>query len=99
MERTLVFDVSSGSRTIRLGDEYDQRLRRALAEALQDMRGLPGEKSFGVGGSQEVDRMEVAIAGRRVTIEAETYMGLSVTGEEAIVEELARRVGERMSAR
>jgi len=48
------------------------------------------KSGWGVAGSQEVVRLEVAVAGQTVMVEAETYMGLSI----AAPPELVRRIAE-----
>lgn len=87
----------SVERTICIGDEYDQHLRQALIVVLREMGGLVDERTLGVGGSQELETVVVAIGGESVTIEAETYVGLSVRGEETLVEEIAKRVRSRLA--
>jgi hypothetical protein len=80
--------------TIRLGDEFDDALRDAVRTALAEMRAVPAEASWGLGGSQQIETLEVVIDGERVIVEAETYAGLTVTGAEVTV----RRVAEAVRA-
>jgi hypothetical protein len=79
---------------IRLGDEFDDTLRAAVRAALVELGAIQREASWGIGGSQEVETLEVAVGGEHVTIEAETYAGLTISGAEAAV----RRVAERIRA-
>jgi hypothetical protein len=78
--------------TIRLGDEFDDPLRDAVRTALVDMSPVPGEVSWGVGGSQEIETLQAVIDGERVIIEAETYAGLTVMGAEMTVRRVAAAV-------
>ena len=78
--------------TIRLGDEFDDALRDAVRTALVEMGAVPGEASWGVGGSQEIETLQAEIGGERVTVEAETYAGLTITGAEATVRRVAAAV-------
>ena len=89
--------MSNLTKTICLGNEYDDRLREALVEVLRAMGAvaLDGAPFWGVGGSQVVEIERLEIDGRPLSIEAETYMGLSIVGEAELVEEVARRVRAR----
>ena len=84
--------------TINLGAEYDEVLAAALRAVLAEVGAEEVDSSWGVGGSQEISRFELMIAGERVVIEAETYIGLSVTGDRRIVEDLANKVRARLAA-
>jgi len=91
VERTLGSDMDNliQKRKIILGDEYDDALRKLLMSVLKKMGGQPRSKEWGVGGSQELHALEVGIGGRAVLVESESYIGLSITGDEALVEEIA----------
>jgi len=80
-----------------LGDEYDGKLRKALADTLREFDAQPLDHWHGVGGSQEVERLETMIDGEAIVVEAETYVGLSISGNERVVSRIAARVRERMS--
>ena len=75
-----------------LGKEYDEALRIALISILRELGGSSKDSQWLVGGSQELDIVEVDIQGRIVTVEAETYVGLSISGDADIVDEVAARV-------
>jgi len=83
-------------KTIILGKEHDDRLRSTLVELVKDMGGRTLNKSWGVGGTQEVEIWEVEMNGSEITFEAETYIGLSISGEQEIVDEFASRLTERL---
>jgi hypothetical protein len=91
--------VSTREETIVLGAEYDDGLRAALREVLVDLGGNALRRDWGVGGSQELERVETQIEGQRLLIEAETYMGLSITGSSELVQKVQRLVNARMVAR
>jgi hypothetical protein len=78
--------------TIRLGDEFDDALRDAVRTALVELGAVPGEVSWGLGGSQEIETLEAMIDGERVLVEAETYAGLTITGAEVTVRRVATAV-------
>lgn len=78
--------------SIRLGDEYDDVLRDALIAVLSSRDAKGVESSWGVGGSQELDTTRVKVGDEVITIESETYMGLTIEGPKLIVEALAQEV-------
>jgi hypothetical protein len=73
-------------KTVVLGAEYDQGLRERLGAALSSLGAEMSDSVWGVGGSQELMRIDAAISDRILHIEAETYIGLSVTGDEGLVD-------------
>ncbi|WP_140419907.1 hypothetical protein [Achromobacter denitrificans] len=83
-------------KTIILGDEYDEALRDALRIVLVRNGAVGINKFFGVGGSQEVETLEVRIGDDLITIEAETFVGLTITGSSAAVDSLALQVKQRL---
>ena len=86
--------MTSQPMTIRLGDEFDDALRDAVRTALVELGAVPGEASWGLAGSQEIETLQAVIDGECVTVEAETYAGLTVTGADVAV----RRVAEAVRA-
>jgi hypothetical protein len=78
-----------------LGDEYDEALREVLMTVLKTMGGRPQSREWGVGGSQELGTLVVGVGGGSLLVESETYVGLSITGDEALVEEIAAAVAAR----
>ena len=79
-----------------LGDEYDDKLRDALMLTLKEEGAIPVDKSWAVAGSQEIEFLEVSLDSESVTIEAETYIGLSITGPQNIVERIAEKTRNRL---
>ena len=91
---------SAPQRTIVLGDEYDDALRAALRESLVSLGATGVSSDWGVAGSQEVEHCEVLIGGKRLVIESETYIGLTVTGDVEltnVVEAMVKASLQRMS--
>jgi hypothetical protein len=88
----------SESRTVVLGAEYDAGVREALMAVLRQMGAEVEHHERGMGGSQEVETLEVQLRGRSLVVEAETYVGLSVTGDDEIVTEVAELVKARMTS-
>lgn len=85
--------------TVILGDEHDDNLRAALRAVLMenDVAGLAS--AWGVGGSQELETLRVRLGNDLIIVEAETYVGLSLTGCKAAVDDLARQVRDRLGRR
>lgn len=77
-----------------LGSEHDRAVTKALQRVLRDMGAENVSRDWGVVGSQELATLKVTLNGQPLTIEAETYVGLSVTGEAQTVETIAARVDE-----
>ena len=72
--------------TVILGDEYDDPLRAKLMAVLRRLGAVQlGPPGRALAGSQEVEDLEVELDGRRLRIEAETYVGLSLSGAEEVV--------------
>jgi len=84
--------------TVVLGAEHDERLRTALKEVLLALGGSVRHHDCGVGGSQELETLEVEVDGHRVTVESETYVGLSITGPSELVHRVQRMIHERLAA-
>lgn len=82
------------SKTIILGDEYDDDLRDSLVNALKVLGATPVVSDWAAAGSQELETFEFELNGHTLCIEAETYIGLSLSGDEAQVNEIAKRVEE-----
>ncbi|MBJ7415361.1 MAG: hypothetical protein JHC88_07900 [Niveispirillum sp.] len=67
--------------TVILGDEFDQALKERLLNVLAGMNALNvALNECLLAGSQEIQRTVFHVDGRMVTVEAETYIGLQITG-------------------
>ena len=69
-------------KTIVLGDDFDQRLRRALREVMREMGAKTLEKSWDVAGAVELATAKLELQGKIVDVESENYSGLSIIGDE-----------------
>ena len=69
--------------TVVLGEEHDDRLREVLGKVLKGLGATQRSSSWGLGGSQVVESLDVILDGELLHVEAETYMGLSITGSPA----------------
>jgi hypothetical protein len=78
-----------------LGDEFDDQLATALSAVLRRMGAVGSEPVWGVAGSQEIHSHVITISGATITVESETYVGLTITGPDALVEEIASLLKEQ----
>lgn len=69
-----------------IGSETNDDLRRRLKVALRRLGARRVFNWWGLGGSQEIDRQQHDLLGGRLTVEIETYIGITLIGDEAIVE-------------
>lgn len=74
------------TKTVILGDEYDDDLRGRLMAVLRDRGAGLLDGSWDLAGSQELESCRLRLDGAEVTVEAETYVGLSLTGPPALVD-------------
>lgn len=81
---------------VSLGDEYDPNVREAVVDVLKELGASQVDRSWGVGGSQELEVLKVSLGGATLVVEAETYMGLSIRGEKATCEKVAALVQKRL---
>jgi len=90
-------DPLSAPVTVILGDEHYANLKDALRAALIEIGARLLEQSWGVGGSQEIESFEVSIDNVLLTVEAETFRGLTLTGARPLVERIAEVVRRNRS--
>lgn len=57
-------------------------------EVIKEMGGAPISRDCAVVGSQEINHLSIEIHGEVVDIEAETYIGLSVSGPDRLIDEI-----------
>src|SRR5687767_402716 len=84
------------SKTVVLGREYDRDLRDVVIGVLREQGAISRNSSWGVAGSQELATLEADLGGHTIVVEAETYIGLSITGEADLVDRLAALVRCRL---
>ncbi len=80
---------------ITLGSEFDAGLRADVFAVLGELGAVVESENCGIGGSQEVEEWRVRLGSSRLIVEAETYVGLSISGEEQILREFCRRLDAR----
>ena len=78
-----------------LGDEYDDALRHALMDCLAELGANVAARQWGLGGSQIIDTTKVSLGKDLLVVEAETYVGLSITGEARVVDRVAGLLAAR----
>ncbi|MDU9405442.1 hypothetical protein RTH46_23435 [Pseudomonas sp. zfem004] len=88
--------MSKEMATIILGNEYDDAVRDALRAVLVRSGAVGIDKTWVVGGSQEIDTLAIRLGSDLIMIEAETFIGLSVTGPKAVVEDIALLVRQQL---
>jgi hypothetical protein len=80
--------MASERKKVVLGPEWDQVLRARLFEVLKRMGAIAAERGWGVGGSQEIESVEVSLGEDVLLVEAETYIGLMITGPKDVVDQI-----------
>jgi len=80
-----------------IGSEGDEHLRWTLDDVMLRMGGKPFMREWAGGGSRELERIGVEVRSRRVIIDAETSVGLSLHGPSDLVEEIHGMVRHRLS--
>jgi hypothetical protein len=88
-------DSKALSKTVVLGREYDLDLRDAVIGVLREQGATALDSSWVVAGSQELATHEADLGGRTIVVEAETYVGLTITGESELVDRIAALVRRR----
>ena len=89
--------ASSARKTLILGAEYDDTLRGVLRDVLKRLGAKGLAHDWGVAGSQELETVEVLVGVDTVTIEAETFVGLSISGPVELVERIQAMVAAAMN--
>jgi hypothetical protein len=71
-----------------VGDEYDEDAFARLKRALGDLQYCVRDHWEGVAGSQDIQHWTAVGPGGQLTIESETYVGLSVEGLPSLIADL-----------
>ncbi len=79
-----------------VGAEYDQALFLSLGRCLSELGYAAENKSWGVGGSQEISEWVVTGPKGTLFIESETYIGLSVSGPTELVLQMRQYFGSKV---
>ena len=80
-----------------IASEHDLAATNALLRVLREMGAEEVSRNWGVVGSQEVNTLHFSLGGLPLIVEAETYVGLSITGDSEAVESIADRVRKALS--
>jgi hypothetical protein len=83
-------------KTIIIGDESDSHLRSILGKVMRDMGAKTLEENWGVVGLIELETVKLELRGKIIGQESETHCGLSITGDDHDVDEIAKRVAEML---
>lgn len=87
--------AAPGVEKLILGDEYDDELREAVLDVLREMGARQTSQSSAVGGSQDLQTLSLKVGESELVVEAETYVGFSISGNSSLVHEVAARVRQR----
>ena len=81
------------NKVVVIGDEFDSVLLTRLLRCVESLGGvLFDPPSYLVGGSQESHTWRYKIASEIVTIETETYIGLSLHGSANVVDRILGQI-------
>lgn len=80
-------------KTVVLGDEFDDDLKVRLVEKMKSLGAKPLSSDWSVAGSQELSALSVSLRGDVLTIQSETFVGLSICGPEDLVDEISLSIG------
>ena len=80
-------------KTVVLGAEYDERLRTTLREVLKMLATSKPRHEW----IPDFETLDVDIDGRTIHVEAETYIGLSISGPADLVDRISEMVKQRSS--
>lgn len=85
----------AAAKPVVIGDETDDELREKLLAVLGEMGAVEKSSERGVGGSQEIETAVFDVKGKELVVEAETYEGLSLRGDSALVDEVKARLAKK----
>jgi hypothetical protein len=77
------------TKTIILGDEFDDVLKDRLINKLKLLGAIPLSSDWSVAGSQELSSLSVRLGNEVIEIASETFIGLSISGPDELVDEIA----------
>ena len=78
-------------------DVHFEKLNAALAKLGEDLGAELVDHEWGVGGSQEIERWTARIGTATLTVESETYVGLTIFCDDAALLERLRRALSKTS--
>ena len=74
-----------------VGDEYDEVVFARLKRVLGDLHYSVRDQWSGLAGSQDIQQWTAVSPSGQLTIESETYVGLSVKGPPSVIADLQAR--------
>lgn len=84
--------------TVVIGDEFDDNLRQIILNVLSEMGAFFVDYGGrAVAGSQEFEELSVLIDGQELKVEAETYVGLSISGPAELVLRVQRAITSKQA--
>lgn len=84
------------NQTLNLGPEYDQKMLQALFDALTAEGAQTIVQRADVVGSQEIGYWKFQLADGTVEVEAETYLGISISGPVALITRLTQIIQDKI---
>lgn len=86
--RSALWNTTYASEKWVVGDEYDEVAFARLKRALDDLRYAVRDQWNCVAGSQDIHQWAAVGPGGQLTIESETFVGLSVEGPVSLIADL-----------
>jgi hypothetical protein len=80
--------MSDDIQSVVVGNEFDDTLRDSIRIVLDRIGAVCVDKSWGLGGSQEYEKFVFNVGGEQITIESETYIGITISGPGSLVEKI-----------
>jgi hypothetical protein len=84
-------------KNITISSEHDEKAFKALRDALVAQGAREVDREWGVGGSQEINTWTYEVGDQIVEVMSETYIGLSIGGDEQLVLLIAETVRQRLA--
>lgn len=85
------------TKTIVPGDDFDERLRPALRAVMRELGAITLTTSWDAAGNVELATAKMQLHGKIVDVESENHSGLSISGDDHEVDEIAGRVAEKLN--
>jgi len=85
-------------KTVILGAEYEKIVWDTLKGVLKELGGTVHDSNWGIGGSQELTSVDVIVGGQIISVESETYIGISISGDSGLVDQIQKTVKSRLAS-
>ena len=100
VENTLgTSSMDQGEVTVELGTEWDDELRERISAAVMALGGSIAKVEEVLAGSQYLQRYAIVLPNGTLNVVAETYMGLYVSGQEAVVNQLVQALASQSDSK